>query len=182
MGRLYTGDIEGKFWFGVQDSDDIENLITIKGITDYYWKVCNCIAEIDHDHYCRDCFETKEEHIEATIEDEEYQDKCLYYEDSSHGYSVDKDIHYNELIKNMESLKKEIPIEIISEFDKIEQNDKILDAFSGVFNNMNNIITSVVELDKERHNMRVLVARYTLGYQIEYCLRNTDSCNINCEY
>ena len=62
------------------------------------------------------------------------------------------------------------------------QNDKILDAFSGVFNNMNNIITSVVELDKERHNMRVLVARYTLGYQIEYCLRNTDSCNIYCEY
>jgi len=22
MGRYYTGDIEGKFWFGVQDSDD----------------------------------------------------------------------------------------------------------------------------------------------------------------
>ena len=22
MGRYYSGDIEGKFWFGVQDSDD----------------------------------------------------------------------------------------------------------------------------------------------------------------
>ena len=22
MGRYYNGDIEGKFWFGVQDSDD----------------------------------------------------------------------------------------------------------------------------------------------------------------
>ena len=23
MGRFYTGDIEGKFWFGIQDSNDI---------------------------------------------------------------------------------------------------------------------------------------------------------------
>ena len=29
MGRFYDGDIEGKFWFGVQDSSDIENLISI---------------------------------------------------------------------------------------------------------------------------------------------------------
>ena len=24
MGRCYCGDIEGKFWFGVQDSNDVE--------------------------------------------------------------------------------------------------------------------------------------------------------------
>ena len=24
MGRYYSGDIEGKFWFAVQDSDDAE--------------------------------------------------------------------------------------------------------------------------------------------------------------
>ena len=45
MGRFYSGDIEGKFWFGVQDSDDIKNLVTIKGNNDYSWKVCNCVAE-----------------------------------------------------------------------------------------------------------------------------------------
>ena len=27
MGRFYHGDIEGKFWFGIQDSDDIKNLV-----------------------------------------------------------------------------------------------------------------------------------------------------------
>ena len=32
MGRYYYGDIEGKFWFGVQSSNDINNLINIKGI------------------------------------------------------------------------------------------------------------------------------------------------------
>ena len=26
MGRYYWGDIEGKFWFGVQSSSDVENL------------------------------------------------------------------------------------------------------------------------------------------------------------
>lgn len=25
MGRYYSGDIEGKFWFGVQDSNDADN-------------------------------------------------------------------------------------------------------------------------------------------------------------
>ena len=30
MGRFYWGDIKGKFWFGVQDSDDVENLVNIQ--------------------------------------------------------------------------------------------------------------------------------------------------------
>ena len=34
----------------------------------------------------------------------------------------------------------------------------------------------------EKKDLAVLVARYTLGYQIEYCLRTTDMCNVNCEY
>ena len=29
MGRFYNGNISGKFWFGVQSSDDISNLINI---------------------------------------------------------------------------------------------------------------------------------------------------------
>jgi hypothetical protein len=35
--------------------------------------------------------------------------------------------------------------------------------------------------NEEKHELLVLVARYTLGYQIEYCLRTTDICNVNCE-
>ena len=33
MGRFYCGDIEGKFSFAVQDSDDIENLLSVVGNT-----------------------------------------------------------------------------------------------------------------------------------------------------
>jgi len=78
----------------------------------------------------------------------------------------------------MADLKKEIPEEIIAEFDKIEQNNDILDAFTGVFNNTHQILNKRDDLPK---NLSELVARYTLGYQIEYCLRTTDSCNVSCE-
>tara|TARA_R110000796_G_scaffold37307_2_gene94219 strand:+ start:1650 stop:2021 length:372 start_codon:yes stop_codon:yes gene_type:complete len=38
MGRYYTGDIEGKFWFGVQASDDGEffGMVPSTSFIDYY--------------------------------------------------------------------------------------------------------------------------------------------------
>ena len=42
MGRFYSGDIHGKFWFGIQDSNDINNLVTSEFIIGYCWKECNC--------------------------------------------------------------------------------------------------------------------------------------------
>ena len=175
MGRFYDGDIQGKFWFGIQDSHDIENLVTITPHIYYSWVVCNCAAEIDDDEYCKYCYDDISEHINYAKENDEYDNECLYYEDCCQGYTLDKSTYYEELLRNMENLKKEIPEEIINEFKKIEQNDKILDAFTGVFDKTHPLIG-------EKKNLAELVARYTLGYQIEYCLRTTDSCNINCEY
>ena len=85
----------------------------------------------------------------------------------------------------MESIKKEIPEEIINEFNNIEQNDKILDAFTKVFDKPLNIINKLndsVYSDTQQRQISIFVARYTLGYQVEYCLRTKDSCHINCEY
>ena len=190
MGRFYSGDIEGKFWFGIQDSNDIENLVNITPNIEYAWKACNCFAEIDCNEYCRTCYETKEDHINDAVEEGEYddtdEDKCLYYEECSQGYSLDKKTHYQELVTNMENLKKVIPEEIIKEFEKIEQNDKILDAFTGVFDQTHPIVNKMnddfVYSESKKKEFAMLVARYTLGYQLEYCLRTTDSCNVNCEY
>ena len=47
MGRFYSGDIEGKFWVGIQDSNDVENLVTITPTEEYAWKACNCFAEVE---------------------------------------------------------------------------------------------------------------------------------------
>lgn len=36
MGRYYTGDIEGKFWFGTQPSDDAEQFGAVESTVTYY--------------------------------------------------------------------------------------------------------------------------------------------------
>ena len=83
----------------------------------------------------------------------------------------------------MTNLKLTINSDIIDQFDTIEQNDNILDAFTGVFNHiydyMNDNITYDNDTDKRKECE--LLARYTLGYQVEYCLRTTGTCSIHCE-
>ena len=150
MGRFYSGDIEGKFWVGVQDSDDIENLVNITPNIEYAWKACNCFAEIDDEDYCSCCYDTKEDHINDALEQGEYEEKYLYYEAGSIGYSLDKETHYEELLDNMNKLKTQIGEEIIKEFDKIEQNDDIMNAFTGVFNKVLPFINKIKEEKKRR--------------------------------
>ena len=186
MGRFYDGDIEGKFWFGVQDSSDIENLISITPHVYFSWKVCGCSTDNDNDEYCKDCYASKEEHIEDAVENEEYEDEMLYIEDCAQGYSLDKDTHYDELKNNMEELRKKIPEQILNEFDKIEQTDKLLNAFTGVFDNTSEVVSNyfggIPQLGPEKRMVLQIIARYNLALQIEYCLRTKESCNVNCEY
>ena len=61
MGRYYYGDIEGKFWVGVQSSGDICELIDIEPNNSYLWKVCLCSADVSSQddvlsQYCKDCY------------------------------------------------------------------------------------------------------------------------------
>lgn len=181
MGRFYSGDISGKFWFGLQDSDDISNLIKVNYEYDYCWKICGCIADIDNYTYCTSCFTSIEDHINETVDEEEYENECLYCRDENINYSLDKKTHYNELISNMNILKKHIPIEIINEFNKIPQNDKILDTFSGSFEKFNNILKSLDFSKYDKSRVFIYIARYLLGFQIKYCLETKNSCYISCE-
>jgi hypothetical protein len=187
MGRYYSGSIEGKFWFGVQGSCDIEELTKVVGETNYSWLVCGCNAEIEDDVYCKQCYQYKEQHIEDAIqegnfdEDADEVDKCLYYECQMITYCLDKSSHYQDLVDSMNTIKTQIPEETLADFDKIEQNDDILDAFTGIFDNIHNSSNTDAD-EKEKHNLCVLIARYTLGYQIEYCLRTQSTCNVVCEY
>ena len=127
MGRFYHGSIEGKFWFGVQSSDDISNLVTITPEMQYNWKSCHCCAEIDsnntEDNYCSTCYESKEAHEESVIEEDgENEDNCLYYEEQSISYHLDKYSHYDELKKKMDVLKSKIDPKIIDERKIIKTN------------------------------------------------------------
>ena len=182
MGRFYNGDIEGKFWFAVQSSNDIEELVTVTPHIYYSWNVCGCTAEIHDYGYCKECYDSKEEHINAAIDEDVYDDDgCLYYEDQMIGYSLDKETHYVELMNNLNELKPKIGEDIIEKFDKIERNDDILNAFTGVFNHTHDC-ENTTKTQEEIRNLMTLVARYTLGYQMEYCLKKNGYCNISCEY
>ena len=75
MGRYYYGDIEGKYWFGVQNTFSMNKF----GATDkerYEYAYCSCSCDKDDD-YCSGCFESKEEHLEAIHEDEPDVDDCV---------------------------------------------------------------------------------------------------------
>jgi hypothetical protein len=185
MGRYYNGDISGKFWFGIQDSNDIHNLITMDSYKYYNWKKCGCCADIEGSNYCNCCYNTLKEHIDDVKNDDDYEDNCLYYEECCQDYNIDKSVHYQELVDSMSELKKEINDEIIEEFDKIPQDDNILDAFTGVFDNSLKLLNSLnkeIQEKQEKKKLETLVARYTLGYQIEYCLRKNETCNVSCEF
>lgn len=186
MGRFYSGDISGKFWFGVQSSDDISELVSYTPIQNYIWKSCGCYVDEDvpEGKYCMGCYDSIESHILEVEEHDNYHDGLLYIEDQEFIYALDNNTHYRHLLDTMNELKLRIHPDIMSEFDKIEQNDNILDAFSGVFNHTHDYMNKNIKYDSdiEKHKECQLLARYTLGYQIEYCLRTNGTCNIRCEY
>ena len=69
MGRWYYGDINGKFWFGTQDSCCIEKYGGVAE-QEFEWNGCHCCAEEDcEDDHC-DCYDSYEAH-KADLDDEE---------------------------------------------------------------------------------------------------------------
>jgi hypothetical protein len=153
----------------------------------YLWIGCGCCADINNYDYCSECYNTKKEHIDSLNDNNELyygKDGFLYNESHYWCYSLNDDVHYTELVDNMNKLKPYINSEIITRYDNIDQTDKILDAYSGVFNDIDNYISNNMKFvnDDEKEKILGIIARYSLGYQIEYCLRTTGKCNVNCEY
>lgn len=199
MGRYYWGDIEGKFWFGVQPTTDISELISCDYDTIYTWEGCHCDIECEDElwtecdseceencqhMYCNNCFENKQSHIHKILEDDEsYQvGDYMYREMNCIRYKIDIN-HLEELNSSLDKLKTKIGKDIIDEYNKLENNEKLINAGSGVFDGiserMNDIENSGNILTKEESS---LIARYGLGMQIKYVLTHNKSCVVYCEY
>ena len=180
MGREYFGDVNGKFGFACQNSDDIENLINIKYQQDYEWYSCNCSLDIDDigkRTFCL-CYSSYEEHFkEAHNDDDELEeDDNLYMESCTVSYYIYKSEHYEDLIKNLAKIKLKLPIEVIDEFNKIEHNEEIIDGYSNIFNTCCEKINECKDKD-----LIELFCRYRLGLQVKYVLENQDHCFLGCE-
>ena len=178
MGRFYYGDIEGRFWFGFQDSDDISNLINIKYICTYSWECCDCSADVKYDNYCSECYSSYEEHKQELLEEEssDIVDGVLYYQDNSISYEIYKDEHYDELLKSLKCLEKQLSNKVMQEISNIDYDDKILNTFEKSFEKTELVFKEEVKNGTLELSHTTILARYILGTQVKYCLEKNDYC------
>jgi len=181
MGRYYSGNISGKFWFALQDSRDADHFGG-KSYQEYHYYGCNCSIEndsvdlLDNKSFCTTCYASYKDHFENTIEErkndkdnKKNKDK-LYYESEELYYEFDEaDISYVEKVVN--SLEKECG-KYISKYDIEDSGD-------------NEDITYKVELSEHITNIPndrlEKVARLCLGKQILHSLNTYGSCGFSTE-
>jgi hypothetical protein len=208
MGRFYNGNINGKFWFGVQSSDDISNLININYKEVFQWFGCNCTLEDEDEfqnEYCNICYNSKDEFMADAIYEMTETDVKPYYTVEQITYDITADEHLQQLEASLSNLEKKIHKSIIDAFKEITEDTS--DAFNGVFENVFKIydeliatnlkeeeVESVAEEEEEsvaeeeesvakveEESADELVARYTLGFQIKQCLIQNGSCYVCCD-
>ena len=182
MGREYFGDINGKFGFAIQSSYDIEDLIEIEYQNDYEWYGCNCsidINDINTKKYCDNCYESYNQHYEE-VKDEICSNNKLYMESSTISYFIYKENHYDQLCNSLRKIEKILPVNVIKEFKKIENNIEIFDGYSQIYNSCYEIINKLEEREDFK-KISTLFCRYKLGFQIKDILDKQDHCFLNCE-
>lgn len=110
MGRYYSGDIEGKFWFGVQPSDDASFFGGVESEPSY----------IEHS-FEEDDLPNIKKGIETCIKElGEYKEKLdKWFEKNGNGYN-------DEMLEVEFKLKKEEIKNILEWYARLELGNKIL--------------------------------------------------------
>lgn len=164
MGRYYNGDIEGKFWFGVQSSTDADFFGVIH--EEVYYKKCGCEA----DERC-DCEEKLHSHSEDCDESckKEFDEASVYGEPSC--------VRYQFVKRDIKDVKEGIEVCLI----KLGEYKDKLDTYYNK-EDLDITIESYLDVSKERaHKLVEWFARLTLGQQILDCLNEKDRCFFTCE-
>ena len=160
MGRYYSGDISGKFWFAVQDSTDASHFgKEYEEVYTYY--VCGC--EFDGEEYCTGCYGSIEEHTQAMLEEEDEDTRTWHISNSVIKYSFgESDIHtVSEEVTALES-------DVGHHIDEYGIDDETMEYVCS-------FKQECTEEEVER------IARLCLGRQILYCLKKTGSCAFSAE-
>lgn len=123
MGRMYSGDVSGKWWLGVQSSAPLFNFGGIEVSQDYCFKVCGChfdSTQLEERCYCQYCYKSYEEHLHAISEneDDEETSEC-YCECNTYEWLIDRDVFECQCLpyikKNEELFNKYIETIIFDE-------------------------------------------------------------------
>lgn len=197
MGRYYHGDISGKFWFGIQPSDDASQLGGKLDLV-YRYYVCGCEYDYKSNRknnktqtdtsrdYCMDCYGSYEEHAQAMTEEcsltiegiEGNTDEPILW------HLVENEIHF--------TFEEKIHLPFLEEFIQTSQEKvgKYIDSFHFLEN------TASFEYDfdfsplfhqefdgkkQEKHQTQELMARLCLAKQVFYCLKTHGFCSFYAE-
>lgn len=174
MGRYYSGNIAGKFWFGVQDSTDARN---IGGKVEklYQYVSCGCSVENLRTIYCGECYSDFDAHFndarnnEDFEEDEEEQEQLI--RESSELQSFFNGSQLEEVRGHIADLEK-----VVSKFVKsftmnadsdYEYELKLHEEYEGV---------DCGFTDKITRDEIELLARWCLAKQVEKCIIDKGEC------
>jgi hypothetical protein len=165
MGRYYNGDIEGKFWVGIQPSTDADFFGVIH--EEVYYKKCGC--EAIEKCSCEEQVHVHEDGCDSNTCTIEFDDASVYGEPSCVKYSFKE--------KDLEDVKEGISICDI----KLGKYKEKLDTY---FNKANvpKVLCEYLEVSSEKtKDLEMWYARYELGVQILDCIVEKGQCNFICE-
>lgn len=168
MGRYYFGQIEGKFWVAVQDSNDPEYFgVPSRNIVNFHVCDCTCNFEdfIDQQIYCKECYDSYEKHLEEVskqeAEEEEEEDLETWYVSESEIFFEFKKSDLPLVKYGIKKLNKKVG-QYMESFTIIDDENSV---------KYNYDIPNDIKSDQLK-----LIARLCIGKQILYCLEKHGSC------
>jgi len=174
MGRYYYGNITGKFWFATQDSNDAVNFGGMDGGDIMCYAGCGCHLKCGSGHFCEDCYDDYDQHINSAIEDghieEEDKDKpdiliqeCGFFEMSFDGDQLE------EVQRHIAEYEKIVlPLVVSFKMDEADGYSYDLELQPEYYST-------------ENRDTDALIARWCLAKQVEQCLIDKGECVFDCE-
>lgn len=167
MGRYYSGQISGKFWFSIQASDDA-SYFGRSYDEDFIYYVCNCTIDTDDSEkalFCANCYDSYEQHREAMAENDISDEKTWRLSDFEIKYNFDECD-----IDTVKSKIQELEVEVGQYMDSYKITDED-----------DNIEYSYVAPSNVSDYKLELLARLCLGKQILYCLEKNGTCSFSAD-
>ena len=178
MGRYYFGDIEGKLWFGIQNSDDAD-FFGVEHQKNYnrkcgcwYSEADECCCEVEHVHITEDDVKENKDKVLVVCQpdcDKQFDENGIDEESYN-------SIEYNFTEENIETVKEGIEkcFEMLEkEFPNIRE---ILNCA-----NIDDFIDNIPGIHDFKNCISEWGARLYLGVKILKCLEENGSCNFECE-
>jgi hypothetical protein len=204
MGRYYSGQIAGKFWFGVQSSNDA-SYFGIEHIEILRYHVCGCerkerdaapgcstdvalqdevagpetLAKVSQ-LYCTDCYSSLDEHKQSMIDEMDEDDDDIDY--SQTWYLPQHEICYEFTSNHIEMVDSEIKAlenavgKYMSGYKIEDDGDEITYSYA-----VPELDELGIAMSRPQKDELSLIARLCLGKQISYCLHKHGRCSFYAE-